>query len=188
MCLCHAVFSFCVQVQNWQQFIKHSLKSTVDQPPCHQPFLSCHLLCSPAGWPAVALYSQTPSLLPDLFPLLFVMFSPALHPLLSVKFFNDSIIKCTWPYLTWLHLHVGQQPEGGQCAQTVDHRGPRASSQETLLLRTLSGWHAVRTYHQQAPHRHRFLGRALWIQQPASRPQPTPSSIQGDRQEETQGD
>lgn len=135
------------------------------------PF-SCRLTC------CHHLSTHTLSLFPYLWGLFLCRVS-CFHP--------RCVTKCTSPCLTRLHLCAGQQPEGGQCAQTVDHRGPRASSQETLLLRTLSGRHAVRTHHQQASHRHRFLGRALWIQQPASRPQPTPSSIQGDRQEETQG-
>lgn len=39
----------------------------VAKPPCHQPFISCHLLFSPAGWPAVAFYLHTLSRLPRLF-------------------------------------------------------------------------------------------------------------------------
>lgn len=42
--LCHAVVCLCIKVQNWEPMIKYSLRSTVAQPPCHQLFLSCHLL------------------------------------------------------------------------------------------------------------------------------------------------
>ncbi|KAK7886433.1 hypothetical protein WMY93_026054 [Mugilogobius chulae] len=48
--------------------------------------------------------------------------------------------------------------KSGQRAQTVDHRGPRASCQKALLLRAVPGRHAVRAHHQQAPHRHCVLG------------------------------
>lgn len=82
---------------------------------------------------------------------------------------------------------AGQQPAGGQRAEAVDHRGAGPAGQEALLLRAVPGRHAVRTHHQQASHRHRLLGRALRVQQPARRPQPPPSPIQGDGQEETQG-
>lgn len=182
MCLWHAVVCLCIQVESSKQFFMCSLQSDSSSSAMSAtisflfPFLlfSCRLSTLP--------------LLPYLFSLMFVILYPAMYHLPSVKLFNHSIITCIWPYLTSFHLIAGQQPEGGQCAQTVDHRSPRASSQETLLLRALFGRHAVCTHHQQAPHRHRFLGRALWIQQPASRPQPTPSSIQRNGQEETQGD
>lgn len=67
LCVSHAVFCLCIQDESWEQFIKYNPLSIVAKPPCHQPFISCHLLFSPAGWPAVAFYLHTLSLLPRLF-------------------------------------------------------------------------------------------------------------------------
>ncbi|XP_064255527.1 ras/Rap GTPase-activating protein SynGAP isoform X13 [Passer domesticus] len=81
----------------------------------------------------------------------------------------------------------GQQPPRGQRAEAVGDRGARPAAQEALLLRAVPGRHAVRTHHQQGPHRQRLLGRALRVQQPARRAHHPPAPLQGHRQEEEEG-
>lgn len=147
VCLWHAVFCLCIQDQSSKQFIMCSLQSDSSSTTMSaNHFFPVLWFSSPAGWPAVALYSHRLPLLPYLFSFMFVTFHPVMY-LLFLKLFNSVIIRCIWSYLTTFHLYTGQQPEGGQCAQIVDHRGTRASSQETLLLRALSGRHAVCTHH-----------------------------------------
>ncbi len=107
---------------------------------------------------------------------------PSHHPHLS-------FIWCK--YDCWLcrlyFSHSGQQSTRRQRSEAVDHRGPWAPTQKALLLWTVLGWHALRPHHQQAPNRYCLLGWALWVQQPASCPQPPPSPLQRDGQEKTQG-
>lgn len=69
----------------------------------------------------------------------------------------------------------------------MDHRGPRPPGEEALLLRAVSGRHAVRANHQQTADGHGVLGRTLRVQQPPGHPQPETAPVQGDGQEETEG-
>lgn len=94
-------------------------------------------------------------------------------------------------WLCWLYRlyfpHSGQQSTRRQRSEAVDHRGPWTPTQKTLLLWTVLRWHALRPHYQQTPNWYCLLGWALWVQQPASCPQPPPSPLQRDGQEKTQG-
>ena len=84
---------------------------------------------SPTGWPAVVFFSLCLCHHVFEFPsLLFLYVFPYFASSTLSEAFLMTVIGCVWLCLTSLPLHSGQQPEGGQCAQTVDHRGPWASS------------------------------------------------------------
>lgn len=88
------ILLFCVavmlsSVSVFKSSVESNPSSTAYNPPCHQPFLSCHLLGSPAGWPAVAFYSHTLSLFPYVWTFSFAVYhvSPPHCTIFSCKAF-----------------------------------------------------------------------------------------------------